>query len=56
MRPAARLGVFIVFVALTREDGVPGARVVRMRGAHHIFLSNEGETLRETRAFLAGLK
>jgi hypothetical protein len=34
------------------EDGVPTARVVRMRGAHHIFLSNEGET----RAFLAGLK
>ena len=38
------------------EEGVPTARVVRVRGAHYIFLSNESETLRETRAFLAGLK
>jgi hypothetical protein len=38
------------------EEGVPTARVVRMRGAHYIFLSNEWETLRETRAFLARLK
>jgi non-heme chloroperoxidase len=38
------------------EEGVPTARVVRLRGAHHIFLSNEWETIREMRAFLAGLK
>ena len=38
------------------EEGVPTARVVRVRGAHYIFLSNEWETLFETRAFLAGLK
>lgn len=38
------------------EEGVPTARVVRVRGGHYIFLSNESETLRETRAFLAGLK
>jgi len=37
------------------ERGVPTARVVRLRGAHHIFLSNESDTLREMRAFLAGL-
>ncbi len=37
-------------------DGVPGARVIRMRGAHHVFLSNEADTLREMRAFLGGLK
>ena len=38
------------------EEGVPTARVVRLRGAHFIFLSNEAETLHEIRAFLAGLK
>jgi non-heme chloroperoxidase len=38
------------------ERGVPTARVVRLRGAHHIFLSNEADVLREMRAFLAGLK
>jgi hypothetical protein len=37
-------------------DGVPGARVVRLRGTHHVFLSNEADVLREMRGFLAGLK
>ena len=60
-REAARIYYAAIDAATERqakalEDGVPTARVVRMRGAHHIFLSNEGETLRETRAFLARLK
>lgn len=38
------------------ERGVPTAHVVRLRGAHFIFLSNEVETLREMRSFLRGLK
>ena len=38
------------------EGGVPNARVVRLPGAHHIFLSNERDVLRETRAFLARVK
>jgi pimeloyl-ACP methyl ester carboxylesterase len=39
------------------ENGVPGARVVRLRGAHHyVFLSNEAEVLREIHAFAAGLR
>jgi hypothetical protein len=38
------------------EDGVPTARVIRLRGAHHIFLSNEPDVLREMRVFLTGLK
>jgi pimeloyl-ACP methyl ester carboxylesterase len=38
------------------EAGVPTARVVRLRGAHHIFLSDEPDTLREMRAFLVNLK
>ena len=37
------------------ERGVPTARVIRLRGDHFIFLSNEPETLREMRAFLGGL-
>jgi pimeloyl-ACP methyl ester carboxylesterase len=38
------------------EDGVPTARVIRLRGAHYIFVSNEPDVLRELRAFLTGLK
>ena len=38
------------------EEGVPGARVVRLAHAHHyVFLSNEADVLRELRAFIAGL-
>jgi non-heme chloroperoxidase len=37
-------------------NGVPTARVVRVRGAHHfVYLSNEADVLLEMRAFLAGL-
>jgi len=36
--------------------GVPTARVVTLPGAHHyVYLSNEGDVLREMRAFLTGL-
>jgi pimeloyl-ACP methyl ester carboxylesterase len=38
------------------EGAVPNARVVRLPGAHHIFLSNQRDVLRETRACLARLK
>ena len=38
------------------EKGAPTARVVRLRGMHYIFLSNEQDVLREMRSFLAGLK
>ncbi len=38
------------------ENGVPTARVIRLRGAHYIFLSNEADVLREMRTFLTGLK
>ena len=39
------------------EEGVPGARVVRLERAHHyVFLSNEANVLRELHAFIAGLR
>ncbi len=38
------------------EGGVPIARVIRLRGSHYIFLSNEPDVLREMRVFLTGLK
>ena len=37
--------------ARTFERGVPTARVVRLRGSHHVFLSNERDVLREMRTF-----
>jgi len=37
------------------EAGVPTARVIRLRGAHYLFLSDEPGVLREMRAFLARL-
>ncbi len=38
------------------QNSVPSARVIRLRGMHYIFLSNESDVLREMRMFLAGLK
>src|SRR5580692_9458024 len=39
------------------ENGVPGAKVVRIANAnHYVFLSNEADVLREMNAFLATLK
>ncbi len=39
------------------ENGVPTARVVRLRGAHHyVYLSNEADVLREMRSFISGLR
>jgi non-heme chloroperoxidase len=38
------------------EGGVPTARLVRLQGAHYIFLSNERDVIRETRAFLESVK
>jgi pimeloyl-ACP methyl ester carboxylesterase len=61
VRKAAR-AYFTTIDALTEkqakafEAGVRTARVIRLRGAHYIFLSNEPDVLREMRAFLTGLK
>lgn len=38
------------------EDGVPGAHVVRLRGMHYVYVSNESDVLREMRSFLSSLK
>jgi hypothetical protein len=38
------------------EDAVPAARVVRLRGMHYIYLSNEPDVLGEICTFLASLK
>jgi pimeloyl-ACP methyl ester carboxylesterase len=38
------------------QDAVHGARCIRFRGMHYLFLSNEADVLREIGAFLAGLK
>ncbi len=44
----------VVAQAKAFEEGVPGARVVRLAGAsHYVFLSNEADVLRELRAFIA---
>jgi hypothetical protein len=39
------------------EDGVPTAHVVRLRGAdHYVYISNEGDVLREMKSFLSTLR
>ncbi len=44
-------------VATAFEEGVPTAHVVRMPNvSHDVFLTNEGDVLREMNAFVAGLK
>jgi pimeloyl-ACP methyl ester carboxylesterase len=61
IRDAARIYFTTIDAAAERqarqiEAAVPTARVVRLHAAHHVFLSNETDTLREMRAFFAGLK
>jgi len=38
------------------ENGAPTARVIRLRGHHYVFISNEADVLRAMHAFLRGLK
>ena len=39
------------------QEGVPSVRVVRLPHANHcVFISNEGDVLREMRAFIASLR
>jgi non-heme chloroperoxidase len=52
----ARLDLLAEKQAKVFEDGVPGARVIRVRGMHYIFLSNESDVPREMRSFLGNLK
>jgi len=42
--------------AKSLEAGWPTARVIRLKGRHYVFASNESDVLREVRAFVAGLK
>jgi pimeloyl-ACP methyl ester carboxylesterase len=58
---AARIYLTTIDAAAERqakqiEAAVPTARVVRLHAVHHVFLSNETDTLREMRAFFVGLK
>lgn len=52
----ARVDVIAEKQAQALEHGVPNARVIRLRGMHYIFVSNESDVLREMRAFLSNLK
>jgi len=42
--------------AKTFEDGVPGAHVVRLRGMHYVYISNESDVLHEMRSFMSNLR
>jgi pimeloyl-ACP methyl ester carboxylesterase len=52
----AALDVMAEKQAKAFEFGVSTGRVIRLRGMHYIFVSNESDVLREMRAFLASLK
>jgi hypothetical protein len=61
VREAARVYYAAIDASTARqtralEAGVLTARVVRLSGAHSMFLSNEPDTLREMRAILVRLK
>jgi len=53
----ARARVLTEKQASVFEEGVPGARVVRLSGGQHlIFISNQADVLREIHTFVAALK
>jgi pimeloyl-ACP methyl ester carboxylesterase len=52
----AKLDTLAEKQAKSFEDGVPGAHVIRLRGMHYVYVSNELDVLREMRSFLTNLK
>jgi pimeloyl-ACP methyl ester carboxylesterase len=52
----ARLRTLTEKQAKVFEEGVPGARVLRLSGSHLIFISNEADVLREIHAFVVTLR
>ena len=52
----AKLDLLAEKQAKVFQDGVPEARIIRVRGMHYIYLSNESDVLREIRSFLSNLK
>jgi pimeloyl-ACP methyl ester carboxylesterase len=53
----AALNGFLERQAKAIQEGVPGARVVKLaRANHYVYLSNEEDVLREMRTFLAGVR
>jgi non-heme chloroperoxidase len=53
----AALSAFTDRQAKAVEDGLPGARVVKLPGAnHYVYLSNEADVLREMRALVGRLR
>jgi pimeloyl-ACP methyl ester carboxylesterase len=56
-KQVAGMGALLERQARAIEDGIPSARVVKLANAnHYVFLSNEDDVLRETRAFLGRLR
>ena len=51
-----KLDLLVTKQAKSFEDGIPGARVIQLRGMHYIFISNESDVLSEMNTFLSGLK
>jgi pimeloyl-ACP methyl ester carboxylesterase len=52
----AKVDVIAERQAQAIEGAIPNARVIRLRGMHYIFVSNESDVLREMRVFLSNLK
>lgn len=52
----ARLDLLAEKQAKVFEDGVPGARVIKVKGMRYVFLSNQCDVLAEIRCFLSNLK
>jgi pimeloyl-ACP methyl ester carboxylesterase len=54
---SAALSAFVEKQMKAFQDGVPTARVIALKGAHHyVYLSNEADVLLEMRAFLRSLR
>ena len=52
----ARVDTLAARQAKAFEDGVPSAHVVRLRGMHYVYISNESDVLREMRSFMSNLR
>ena len=52
----AKIDSLTIRQAKAFEDGVPAAHVIRLRGMHYIYISNESQVIAEIKKFISRIK
>jgi hypothetical protein len=52
----SKIDTLTIKQAIAFEDGVPSAQILKLRGMHYIFISNEPEVIDAIRKFISKLR